>query len=55
MRTLTTTFAEPIVEAEDDPQEVAGDAFAELEWSPCPVDPLGHLRDLDGPDWSEGE
>ena len=27
----------------DDPQETAGDQFAELEWSACPFDPLGHL------------
>lgn len=27
----------------DDPQEVAGDPFAELEYSECPLDPHGHL------------
>lgn len=30
-------------ETQDDPQEVAGDPFAEYEWSDCPNDPHGHL------------
>jgi hypothetical protein len=30
-------------EAVDDPQEWAGDPYAELEESDCPCDPLGHL------------
>ena len=30
-------------EAEDDPQEVAGDPYAEFAWSDCPNDPRGHL------------
>ncbi len=43
MRTLTTTFTDPDVTAADDLQEVAGDQFQELEWSPCPYEPMGHL------------
>ena len=46
MRLACTTFADcdlVILEDDDDPQEVAGDQFAEFECSPCPFDPVGHL------------
>jgi hypothetical protein len=46
MRLACTTFADcdlVILEDDDDPQDVAGDQFAEFECSPCPFDPVGHL------------
>ena len=46
MRTACTTFSDcdlVILEDDDDPQEVAGDQFAEFECSPCLFDPAGHL------------
>lgn len=48
-RTLYAIRYAPVVATEahdarhDDPQEVAGDPYAELEVSDCPNDPHGHL------------
>jgi hypothetical protein len=45
MRIQSTYLAgEPlIIEEDDDPQLVAGDPFAELEWVDCPINSHDHL------------
>ena len=43
MRDLIRQIAEEVIAEQDDPQEVAGDQFAELGENACPIDPHGHL------------